>query len=125
MDEFRICPGRVTKIVDADTIDCDVSLGYHVTINERLRLCMSNGAGINAPEVRGEEREAGLAATAYLKELLDRHAPDGKVLVRSFKAKQGKFGRFICSIEARRDTGGMVYFCDLLVSSGHAVRKEY
>jgi len=125
VEEFRICPGRVTKIVDADTVDCEISLGYHVLVNERLRLCKSNGVGLNAPEVRGEEREAGLAATAFLKELLEKHAPDGKVIVRSFKAKQGKYGRFICSLEVRRSTGGMIYICDLLVAAGHAVEKEY
>jgi endonuclease YncB( thermonuclease family) len=85
---------------------------------------MRSGVGLDAPEVRGKEREAGLAATAYLKELLDKHAPDGKVLVRSFKAKQGKYGRFICSLEVR-GTEGMIYICDLLVAAGHAVEKEY
>lgn len=51
----------VTNIVDGDTVDMEISLGFSLTIKERIRL-----AGIDAPEVRGEEREKGLEKRIWL-----------------------------------------------------------
>ena len=42
---------EVVKVVDGDTIDCLVHLGFHVTTMQRFRLF-----GINTPETRGVER---------------------------------------------------------------------
>ena len=49
--------GIVVKIVDADTIDVRVDLGFSISTHQRLRV-----ARIDAWEIRGEERPKGLAA---------------------------------------------------------------
>lgn len=113
---------KIVKIVDADTIDCRISLGFHVEVLERLRLCMSDGIGLDAPEVRGSERAAGLASKAALMSLIARYTEDDECVVRTFRGTaQGKYGRFLASLE----TGEGVKICDLLVENGHAARKAY
>jgi endonuclease YncB( thermonuclease family) len=112
----------VLNIVDGDTIDCRIRLGFHVEVVERLRLCMSDGVGLNAPEVRGAEREAGLASKVALRNLLARYTENDECVVKTFRGTaQGKYGRFLASIE----TGEGVKICDLLVENGHAQRKAY
>ena len=49
-------PGRCVRIVDGDTLDIDVDLGFAITLRQRVRL-----VGSNAPEAR---TAAGKRATA-------------------------------------------------------------
>ena len=57
---------NVVNIVDGDTIDVDIDLGFYILIrNQRIRL-----VGIDAPEKRGDAREEGKAATAFLENLI-------------------------------------------------------
>lgn len=85
----------MVRVVDGDTIDVDIDLGFYVWIRkQRIRLL-----DIDAPEVRGESKEAGLAASEYLKGLID-----GKtVIIRTAKGKDGvdrddSFGRWLATI---------------------------
>ena len=99
-----------------------VAFGFHVEVVERLRLCMSDGVGLNAPETRGAERESGLASKVALRNLLARYTEDDEVIVQTFRGTaQGKYGRFLGALE----TSEGVKICDLLVENGHAVRKAY
>jgi micrococcal nuclease len=97
---------RITNVVDGDTVDAVVDLGFHASVTMRLRL-----ADVNSPEVHGPTRDAGLAAAAFTRSTLG-----GKdVLIRTRKADD--FGRYL----ARVWTGGGVDFNALLVESGFAV----
>jgi len=61
--EYRI--KQVTKIVDGDTIDVDIDLGFSISYSQRLRL-----AGIDTPESRTKdkfEKTLGLESKEYLK----------------------------------------------------------
>jgi micrococcal nuclease len=54
----------IAEVYDGDTVTADVDLGFSVWLRgERLRL-----ARINAPEVRGDEKESGLAARDFLRD---------------------------------------------------------
>lgn len=76
------------RVVDGDTVDVCVDLGFHLVQTMRLRL-----NGVNTPEVRGPEREEGLRATAFVEETL------GAAKVIGLKThKLGKFGRFISDV---------------------------
>ncbi len=58
----------VDRVVDGDTIDCTIDLGFHTFRKIRVRM-----EGINTPESRTrdlEEKERGLAAKARLQEIL-------------------------------------------------------
>lgn len=101
----------VTRIVDGDTIDVDIDMGFGCTIHHRLRL-----ARINAPEVRGVERQEGLAA----KEWIETFLPIGSVvMIRTYK--DDSFGRYIAEIWVSEWQN----LSDMIVNEGHAEYKEY
>jgi len=67
MYEYRV--KKVLKIVDGDTIDVDIDLGFSVSFTQRVIL-----AGIDTPESRTtdlKEKALGLEVKEYLKNLLD------------------------------------------------------
>tara|TARA_R100000664_G_scaffold14678_1_gene23061 strand:- start:368 stop:736 length:369 start_codon:yes stop_codon:yes gene_type:complete len=105
---------EVTRVVDGDTIDAFIDLGFDMHSKQRVRLY-----GINTPEVRTrnlEEKKAGLAASARLNELLS--ANKNRCVIRTSLDKKGKYGRVL----------GTIYVDDIninemLLSEGHA--KEY
>jgi micrococcal nuclease len=102
---------RLNRIIDGDTIDVAIDLGFDIWINERVRL-----SGIDAPEVRTKdllEKKAGKEATAWLVEMFDKH--DVFVLATTEFNRTGKYGRTI----------GTVYLDDinineLMIKEGHA-----
>ena len=62
---FEYYVKKVTKVVDGDTIDVDIDLGFDISFSSRVRL-----AGIDTPESRTTnkmEKALGLEAKAYLK----------------------------------------------------------
>ena len=78
----------VDRVVDGDTIDISIDLGFDLTKKERVRL-----AGIDTPEKRtkdSKEKEMGYQAT----EFLEMHLMEAtKLTVRT--EKDGKFGRML------------------------------
>ena len=79
---------KLIKIVDGDTIDFDLQLGFHMTARIRTRL-----KGIDTPEIRGEERPDGLQSKAFVEETLNSAAD---IVVRTYKT--GKYGRWLADI---------------------------
>ena len=60
---------EVKKVVDGDTIDADIDLGFDISFSSRVRL-----AGIDTPESRTAdklEKQLGLESKAYLKNAID------------------------------------------------------
>jgi len=120
---------KLIKVVDGDTIDCDVDLGFGVWMkNQRVRLY-----GINAPETRTKdlvEKEAGERAKLRLIAMMS-----DKFLLTSVKDKKGKFGRILGIINVPQtkilDKNGKKtkhIFVDvnkLLVKEGHAKEAKY
>jgi|TARA_B100001287_G_scaffold268801_1_gene265487 micrococcal nuclease len=87
MYEYRC---KVVKIIDGDTVDVDIDLGFGVWLHkERVRLY-----GIDTPESRTrdlEEKKYGLAAKDFLTGMLD----DDQIILKTYKDKTGKFGRIL------------------------------
>ena len=110
MYEYR---AKVVKVYDGDTITVDLDLGFDITAKKtKLRL-----ANIDAPELRGEDRPAGIASRDRLRELIL-----GKnVRVKTFKDKKGKYGRYIAVVY--HPNGRNIN--QQLVSEGHAIEKHY
>jgi micrococcal nuclease len=107
------------KVVDGDTIDADIDLGFGVKIKKRIRL-----AGINAPESRTRnkvEKKLGLAAKERLIEIMD-----GAANCFELESQElGKYGRVLGRLHinklAGKDTLTQVCVNDCLVKEGHAV----
>jgi micrococcal nuclease len=89
MFEYRV--KQITKIVDGDTIDVDIDLGFNISYSQRLRL-----AGIDTPESRTTdklEKTLGLESKEYLKYKL-KDAKD--VVVKTEKPDSSeKYGRIL------------------------------
>lgn len=101
----------VEKIVDGDTVDVKIDLGFDVSVNARLRL-----SGINAPEMN---TEAGKAAKARLAELI----PVSSVCkIKTFKDRKEKYGRYLANMQTAQNNQ---WVCETLVKEGHAVLKDY
>ena len=107
---------KITSVYDGDSVTADIDLGLKTWIKgEKLRL-----ARINAPEVRGAEREQGLLSRDFLRELVE-----GKeVIIETIKDKKGKYGRYIAEIWVRHPVA-MENVNDLLVSRGFAEYRDY
>ena len=80
----------VTRVVDGDTVDVDIDLGFGMTYKkQRVRLM-----GIDTPESRTrdlEEKKYGLAA----KEFLQKWTGAGELKIKTHKDAKGKFGRIL------------------------------
>ena len=105
----------ITKVYDGDTVTATVDLGFNVCIKESLRL-----GRIDAPEIRGEERERGLISRDWLRALI----LNKEVIVKTYKDKTGKYGRYIADIFVDQD-GEMRNVNDWLVKEGLAEYREY
>jgi len=120
MYEYRC---KVLKVVDGDTVDVDIDLGFGIVLkDERVRLM-----GIDTPESRTRdkvEKQFGLASKARLKEMLDNKS--GPILKTQINKKgedmKGKFGRILGNFNVychKTDSWRMV--TDIMVEEGHAV----
>jgi micrococcal nuclease len=107
----------VTDVYDGDTCTVDIDLGLSTWVRgEKLRLYR-----INAPEVRGVERPAGLLSRDFLREQID-----GKnIIIQTIKDRKGKFGRYLAEIWLSDETGEMINVNDLLVENNFAVYQDY
>lgn len=80
---------KIVKVVDGDTVDVDIDLGFGIWIrNERIRLY-----GIDTPESRTRdktEKRYGLYAKSFLKNALRTDC-----VLRTQKDRSGKFGRVL------------------------------
>ena len=102
----------ITEVYDGDTVTADVDLGFSVWVRgKRLRL-----ARIDTSEVRGDEKEAGLAARDFLRELI----LEKPIIVHTIRDRKGKFGRYIAELWLDGENVN-----DRLVVEGHAVYREY
>ena len=88
MYEYRC---KVVKIVDGDTVDVDIDLGFGVWLKkERIRMF-----GIDTPESRTrdlDEKKYGLMAKDYITKLLD---DEGGIVLKTRKDAEGKYGRIL------------------------------
>lgn len=113
MYEYR---ARIIRVIDGDTVEAEIDLGFHVTFTATLRL-----TGINAPETRGTERPQGLAATRCLESLLDDLTGETReLIIRTQRDLTGKYGHYLAELIA-----GEVNLNHTLVAAGHAVPAEY
>ena len=106
----------VVKIVDGDTVDVDIDLGFGVTLrDERVRIM-----GIDTPESRTRDKVEDLFGEAA-KERLKVLMKDGGKLITTEDRKgedmKGKFGRILGDF--RIGDGRKV--TDILIEEGHAV----
>jgi micrococcal nuclease len=101
MYEYRV--KQVLKVVDGDTIDVVIDLGFDISFTSRVRL-----AGIDTPESRttdAREKILGLEVKEYLKKALD-GATD--IVIRTEKVDSSeKYGRILGWLFINRQTDSL------------------
>lgn len=112
------------RVIDGDTIDADIDLGFRITVRKRIRLY-----GINTPEIRlqskiknledrKKQKNLGLSAKARLSEICSKNS----IYLESVKI--GKYGRVVGNLYFIEDDMGIeedfVSINDLLITEGHA-----
>jgi len=118
MYEYR---ARLVKVVDGDTVDVDIDLGFGIWMkDERVRIM-----GIDTPESRTRdkvEKLFGKRASARVKELLDEDVILKTQIARDGEDMKGKYGRILGDfIVERFEDGKQEMLTDVLVQEGHAV----
>ena len=88
MHEYK---AKVTKIIDGDTIRCDIDLGFDIVFsNQTIRLY-----GIDTPESRTRDLEEKFYGNLS-KDFLNDYCPKGSyITLRKHLDKKGKFGRIL------------------------------
>ena len=113
MYEYRV---SVLRVVDGDTVDVDIDLGFGVWLrDERVRIM-----GIDTPESRTRdkvEKVFGLAAKSRLKSLLGKTAILKTQVNKDGEDMKGKFGRILGDFVS--EDGRMV--TDVMIEEGHCV----
>ena len=112
---------RIVKVVDGDTIDVDIDLGFDILLsNQRIRL-----NGVDTPESRTrdlEEKKFGILA----KEVVESYCKIGQtVTLRTSKDERGKFGRILGDfVVYDSGTDSWTMLCKLLIDKHYAVAYE-
>ena len=112
---FRVV--KIDKVVDGDTIDVTIDLGFDLYKKERVRI-----AGVDTPEKRTrdlEEKALGLDATYWMKKQLeDTIAGDEELIIRTeLKGGTGKYGRLLGWLYVGDDT---VSLNEQMITEGYA-----
>jgi|TARA_B110000858_G_C17780225_1_gene464390 micrococcal nuclease len=117
MYEYRV---NIVKVVDGDTVDVDIDLGFGVWIkDERVRIM-----GIDTPESRTRDKEEkvfGLAAKTRLKELLGKGAILQTQINKDGEDMKGKFGRILGDFLVDQESGEDAKVTVIMIAENHAV----
>lgn len=110
---------KVDRVVDGDTLDLIIDLGFKITTHQRIRL-----AGIDTPETYNvkkdsDEYQKGKAATQFVESRLADN--NNEVIIETTKLT-GKFGRYIGTI---RLADNEMSLNEELVDKGFAVWAVY
>ena len=108
----HIYSAKVVRVVDGDTADAMIDLGFDTWVKKRIRFY-----GVDTWESRTrnkEEKVKGLAAKAYVKDLLE-NSDEGKFLLKSYGV--GKYGRVLGELYVK---GHEQSVNELLKENGHA-----
>ncbi len=99
----------VQRVVDGDTVDLTVDLGFRATFTDRFRLY-----GIDTPELRTPTYEAGRAARLYLEE----QVAGRELLIETHMPARDKYGRWLATLHLDG-----LNVNTALVDAGHAIYR--
>lgn len=91
-------PTRVVDVIDGDTIDFEVDLGFKIHRTIRVRLLGVDTAEIYGVEHDSEEYEIGIEHTEFVEQWLDGPDADKWPFIVETE-KTGKYGRYLARVE--------------------------
>ena len=111
---------RDVRVVDGDTLDVTIDLGFK--ISNRIRVRLSN---VDTPEVYGVKKESdeyakGIAAKKFVEALF---VGAEVIIVRTYKHVKEKYGRYMADVFI--DKGEQrIDLVEAILEAGHGVRSE-
>jgi len=112
---------KLVKVVDGDTIDALIDVGFDIWFKKRIRY-----KGIDTWESRTrdlDEKKKGLAAKARNKELLESVSKkSGYFIIKSYGT--GKYGRVLADIYIQDSDDNHIWVNKQLITEGHAYKYE-
>jgi micrococcal nuclease len=108
---------ELIRVIDGDTLELNIDLGFGIKFKERVRL-----AGINTPEIfsvkkESDEYKKGMEAKIFVENML--RSKD--IVIQTEKDKKGKYGRYIATIIV----GGDINLNERLVTENLAEKVDY
>jgi len=104
--------GKILRVIDGDTIEAAIFLGFNISIKKRIRII-----GINAPEIRSKV-ESTRKAAALAKKRLEELFPTKDLMIES--KGFDKYGR--CLAVVHTDSGNVG---EILLQEGLVSKMEY
>jgi len=126
--EKYVYRGKLERVVDGDTVDALIDVGFDIWIKKRIRF-----SGLDAWESRTrnlDEKKKGLAAKERVKDLLmNVSSKPGFFRIKSHGV--GKYGRVLGQLFIMDNDGNVININETLIAEGHAheydggKRKEF
>lgn len=94
METNYLYDAKLIRVVDGDTIEVNIDLGFDVSINTMVRLL-----GVDTPEIRTnnlDEKKRGIEAKKFVEEMFKKN--ENKCIVHSYKNTKEKYGRYLARI---------------------------
>lgn len=117
-------PVIISRVVDGDTVDARIDMGFKIIYEERIRLL-----GLDTPESftsNKKEKVLGLAAKYRIKDLLTlantlpRKRGKKDIILKTAKDGKGKFGRILGEIWVNANTSEGININQRLIDEGYA-----
>ena len=104
---------KIVRVVDGDTYDVEVDLGFYIYHVIRVRL-----RGVDTPEVFGPNATPeGKIASQYVKDLIEGE----EVIITTYKSKPTTFGRWEADVQFTNN-GELKQLSEYLVEQGFATK---
>jgi len=118
---------RIERIVDGDTYDVVIDIGFKLSKEIRIRLNDVNTAETYGVKKESEKYQNGIAHKTFVEEWLHKAEADSEhefpVLMRTHKHEKGKYGRYVADVVRRSD--GAVLSEDLLEEFDTVEKVDY
>ena len=106
----------VTRVHSGDACRVDLDLGVGIW-TRGVEISLHR---VQAPEIKGNDRHAGIAARDYLRGLI----LDREILLRTIKDRKDKPGRYLGEMTVVTEAGETVNVNEDLVRAGHAIYQD-
>lgn len=104
---------KLIRVVDGDTVELEVNLGYHLKFRDKFRLVRIDAPETNRKATRVEGTKSKVALEQMLHEEIDEHSG---VWIEAFK--KDSFGRWLCEIYTHRNNESIN---ERMLTEGHAI----
>ena len=109
--EYYTYKAECVRVIDGDTCEISVDLGFNIFVKEKIRIMGINTAEIYGVKKGSEEYNKGLKSKQRLEELI----VDKDLIIKTHRDKKGKYGRYLAEVYVEDESVG-----EILIKEGLA-----